>query len=74
MRRLQMELTKKGVSRDVISEVLSEGERNEKEEILKVIAKKRSKYDTDEKLISYLLRQGFQYELSRELVRSYGKD
>ena len=74
MRRLQMELTKKGVSRDVISEVLSGGERNEKEEILKVIAKKRSKYDTDEKLISYLLRQGFQYELSRELVRSYGKD
>ena len=73
-RRLEMELMKKGVSRDVILEVMGGSERNEKEEILKVIAKKRSKCDTDEKLINYLLRQGFQYELSRELVRSYEKD
>ena len=69
-RRLEMELAKKGVSSDIISEVLSESGRDEKEEILKVIAKKRAKYGTDEKLISYLCRQGFSYNLVREVVES----
>ena len=70
VKRLKMELMKKGISADVVSEVLSGSERNEKEEILKVVAKKRSKYDTDEKLIQYLLRQGFSYALVREVVES----
>ena len=74
MRRLTMELAKKGVSSEIISEVINGSERNEKEEILKVIAKKRTKYDTDEKLIQYLCRQGFQYGLVQELVRSYETD
>lgn len=69
-RRLEMELMKKGISSDIISEVLGGSERNEKEEILKVIAKKRAKYDTDEKLMQYLLRQGFSYALVREVVES----
>ena len=69
-RRLEMELMKKGVSSDITSEVLSEGGRDEKEEILKMISRKRSKYDTDEKLISYLCRQGFPYSLVREVVES----
>ena len=69
-RRLEMELAKKGVSSDIISEVLSESGRDEKDEILKVIAKKRAKYGTDEKLISYLCRQGFSYNLVREVVES----
>ena len=69
-RRLEMELVKKGVSRDIISEVLSDGGRNEKEEILKMIKRKRAKYDTDEKLIAYLCRQGFSYSLVREVVES----
>ena len=38
------------------------------EEIKKIIAKKRAKYD-DEKLISYLCRQGFSFELAQSLVR-----
>ena len=40
----------------------------EKEEILKIIAKKRSRYSDDEKLIAYLCRQGFQYGLVQEMV------
>ena len=67
LKRLKMELMKKGVSLDIIDEVLNESLRNDEEEILKIIAKKRTKYD-DEKLIAYLCRQGFQYELSREMV------
>lgn len=72
-RRLRMELMKKGVGKSIIEEALSASERNDKDEILKIIAKKRAKY-TDEKLIQYLCRQGFSFELVSELVRSSGTD
>lgn len=64
-KRLKMELMKKGISQEIIDEVL--GERNDEEEILKIIAKKRAKY-TDDKLVTYLCRQGFSYDLARDLV------
>ncbi len=73
LKRLKMELMKKGVSKEIIEEVLESSERNDEEEIRKIIAKKRAKYD-DEKLTAYLLRQGFQYDLVRELVRTSEKD
>ena len=73
LKRLKMELMKKGVSSEIIEEVLNSSERNDEEEILKIIAKKRAKYD-DEKLTAYLCRQGFPYQLVNELVQSYGKD
>lgn len=70
-KRLKMELLKKGISKEIIDEVVDI--RNDEEEILKIIAKKRSKYD-DEKLIQYLCRQGFPYQLAQSLVLGYGKD
>ncbi|MBR2710657.1 RecX family transcriptional regulator [Candidatus Saccharibacteria bacterium] len=70
-KRLRVELMKKGISKDIIERVLDN--RNDEEEIVKMITKKRARYD-DEKLTQYLCRQGFSYELVRELVRSYGKD
>ncbi len=70
-RRLSLELMKKGVAKEIIAEVLDG--RNDEEEILKMIAKKRGRYD-DEKLISYLCRQGFSFELVQNLVRGYEKD
>ena len=70
-RRLSLELMKKGVAKEIIAEVLDG--RNDEEEILKMIAKKRARYD-DEKLISYLCRQGFSFELVQNLVRDYEKD
>ena len=73
LKRLRMELMKKGVAAEIIDEVLDSSERNDEEEILKIIAKKRAKYD-DEKLTAYLCRQGFPYQLVNELVQSYGKD
>lgn len=70
-KRLAMELMKKGVDKDIIDEVLDG--RNDEEEILKMIARKRAKYD-DEKLIAYLCRQGFPYQLVQSLVRDSEKD
>lgn len=70
-KRLKMELAKKGVSREIIEEVLDL--RNDEEEIKKIIAKKRAKYD-DDKLIQYLCRQGFPYQLVQDLVRTYETD
>ena len=70
-KRLKMELMKKGVEAEIVEQVMDG--RNDEEEILKIIAKKRAKYD-DEKLIQYLCRQGFSYQLARNLVRTYEKD
>lgn len=71
-KRLQMELMKKGVNKGIIERVLEESERNDEDEIRKIIAKKRAKYD-DEKLTAYLCRQGFSYDLVRELVSESGE-
>lgn len=65
-KRLRMELIKKGIANDIIDQVLDA--RNDEEEIKKIIAKKRAKYD-DDKLINYLVRQGFSYQLAQTLVR-----
>ena len=67
-KRLKIELIKKGVAKEIIEEVLDK--RNDKEEILKIVAKKRNKYD-DEKLIMYLVRQGFSFELAKKIVSEY---
>ncbi len=72
-KRLRMELMKKGVAKDIIDTILEESERSDEDEIRKMIIKKRVKY-TDEKLIQYLCRQGFPYELVRELVLTSGMD
>ena len=72
-KRLILELMKKGVAKEIIEEVLSKTERNDEEEIMKIIRKKRARY-TDEKLIQYLVRQGFAWSLARELVQNFGTD
>ncbi|MBR3122255.1 RecX family transcriptional regulator [Candidatus Saccharibacteria bacterium] len=64
-KRLKMELMKKGVALEIIDEVLDG--RDDEEEIKKIIAKKRAKYD-DDKLMAYLMRQGFDYGLVKKLV------
>ncbi|MDO4747230.1 MAG: RecX family transcriptional regulator [Candidatus Saccharibacteria bacterium] len=69
-KRLVMELRKKGVSGEIIDGVL--GGRDDREEIQKMIARKRAKYD-DEKLMAYLCRQGFSYDLVREELAKNGE-
>lgn len=72
-RRLENELQKKGVESEIISQILELGMRDDAQEIQKIIRKKRTKYN-DEKLISYLVRQGFDFEMVQNLVQSYEKD
>ncbi len=64
-KKLEMELIKKGISREILDEVLDG--RDDEDEVKKMIAKKRNKYD-DEKLIAYLCRQGFSYDLVKRVL------
>lgn len=61
-RKLTAELRTKGVDQSIIEQFLSESERTDEDELAKVIAKKRSKYPDDQKLMAYLARQGFSYD------------
>ncbi|MEI7917780.1 MAG: RecX family transcriptional regulator [Candidatus Saccharibacteria bacterium] len=61
-RKLTAELRSKGVEASIIEQILGSTERNDSLEIQKIIAKKRSKYPDDQKLMMYLARQGFNYD------------
>lgn len=62
IRKLQAELTSKGVSRSIVDRLIAESDRNDSDELSKVIAKKAHRYDDQAKLIHYLARQGFGYD------------
>lgn len=61
-RKLQAELMAKGVSRSIIDRALLNSNRTDYAELMKVIAKKRSRYPDEQKLMQYLARQGFSYD------------
>ena len=61
-RRLREELMKKGIDKRTIDAAFADTPRDEKDDILKIIEKKRRKYPDDQKLKQYLLRQGFHYD------------
>lgn len=61
-RKLVSELRSKGVDNTIIEQALSDTGRDDTSEIQKIIAKKRSHYPDDQKLMSYLARQGFDYD------------
>ena len=65
--RLRQELYKKGIDNDIVDELLDNSSRDEATEIKKVIQKKTSKLNP-EKMLAYLVRHGFSYDLSRELI------
>lgn len=72
-RKLQAELRAKGVDNDVISAVLADSDRTDRDELAKVIAKKHSRYADEQKFKQYLARQGFSFDdinqaLSDELL------
>lgn len=68
MRKLQAELSAKGVSSEIISAVLEESDRSDSDELKKIIIKKAPKYDDTQKLIAYLARQGFRYSDIQEAL------
>lgn len=61
-RKLIAELRVKGVNSAIIEQNLSESERNDNDEIQKIISKKRARYPDEQKLMAYLARQGFNYD------------
>ena len=61
-RKLQAELRTKGVDGSIIDQLLSESDRSDDDEIVKIITKKRARYPDDQKLMQYLARQGFSYD------------
>lgn len=61
-RKLSSELSAKGVDKAIIDQLLSETDRNDLTELMKVIEKKRPRYDDEQKFMSYLARQGFSYD------------
>ncbi len=62
LRKLTAELRAKGVEQSIIAEALSESDRADGDELQKIIAKKRTRYPDEQKLIAYLARQGFSYD------------
>ncbi len=62
MRRLSAELSAKGVDKAIIETMIHESEREDEDELQKIILKKRNRYDDDQKFMQYLARQGFSYE------------
>lgn len=63
-RKLRLELKQKRVSDEVINEVLAEDETDEQEVLRQLVAKKRqqSRYQDEQKLMAYLMRQGYNYD------------
>jgi len=61
-RKLQAELAAKGVASGIIEDALAVTERNDGDELAKIVAKKRAKYPDNQKFMQYLARQGFSYD------------
>jgi regulatory protein len=69
MRKLSAELSAKGIERTIIERLLSETDREDTNELQKIIAKKRSRYDDEQKFMAYLARQGFSYDDIKEALQ-----
>ena len=65
-RKIEYQLSMKGVSREIVSEAFGEAEHDEKEEIRKQL-KKVAKREKD-KQIAYLMRKGFKYGDIKEVM------
>lgn len=74
LRILKIELSQKGISRDIIDNVLSEFDTSVKEEdLIKKLIKKKKKSLTKEnprkafeKMVAFLLRKGFDYDFIKK--------
>lgn len=60
-RLLKQELSAKRVPSDIIQNALAESDRNERDELKKVIDRVSRRYSDKQKMMQYLVRQGFSY-------------
>lgn len=70
-RKLMAELRAKGVENAVVEGILDESERNDASELMKMIERKYSRYEDDQKLMAYLARQGFGYDDIKSAIAQY---
>ena len=71
-KRMKLELRKKGIASDIVDQVLTDSENFDENAALKnLIAKKRNRYDNEQKLIAYLARQGFSYDKIKSALSDY---
>lgn len=70
-RRLTMELRQKRVADDVVKRVLEHDETDERQVIRELVTKKRkqTRYQDPQKLMAYLMRQGFNYDDVKIVLR-----
>jgi len=66
-RKLEYQLSMKGISREVIQEAFGESEHDERDEIRKQLKKVANR--EKDKQIAYLMRKGFRYEDIRDVMR-----
>lgn len=71
LRKLEAELRSKGVELDIIHQSMQNSTRDEKSELMKIIAKKASRYTDERKLIEYLARQGFSFDDIQATLTDY---
>lgn len=69
-RKLQAELQAKGIDSEIINRYLAESLRSDEDELQKIIAKKRGRYDDEQKFMQYLARQGFSYDDIKQALRN----
>lgn len=68
-RKLRLELKQKGVAGDTVESVLAKDDEFDETHALKrLIDKKRGRYADEQKLIAYLMRQGFRYDAIKEAL------
>jgi regulatory protein len=68
--RLKMELRQKRIDSEIITKVLSEDETTELEVLQNLVERKKvqSRYKDQDKLVQYLLRQGFNYQDIKQVL------
>jgi len=74
-RKMEMELAKKGISKEIREKVLAENEDFDEENSLKnLVAKKWNKYENEQKLIAYLARNGFDYDKIKTAITEFREE
>lgn len=74
LRKLRSELMAKGIDQATIELVVGETERSDSSELRKIILKKANKYSDEQKLMAYLMRQGFRYDDVKQALSDMNED
>lgn len=70
-RKLRAELQAKGIENSIIQTALEEGDRDDGNELDKIITRKHHRYQDEQKFMAYLARQGFSYDEIKFALTKY---